>query len=51
MPMDDLSLLDILFASDPSTLDDLGVRYSASDTLYDSEYIRAGASHGFCIVS
>lgn len=48
--MDDLSLLDI-FASHAPAPDDLGVRYSASDTLDDYEYAHASASHGFCIVS
>lgn len=48
--MDDLNLLDVLFTSYPPAPDDPGVRYSASDTLDDCEYIRANA-HGYCIIS
>lgn len=49
--MDDLNLLDNIFTSHLPTSDDFGVQYSASDTLDDYGYIRAGAtSHGFCII-
>ena len=49
--IDDIDLLDILFASPPSRSDALDVQSFASDTLDDFEHIGNTAAHSFCIVS